>query len=139
MESKKSGNSRFLVSSLKVTQDNLNQIMGEIDHIVHNTPNIELVNYDIYLLISKDDIKVGRFIVGAPLKVGNDFFSLDEEACEIIETSLEGNFKTLLDLTQSAREILVKNSLENLRLTVENGDFEKLSVIYGQNGSLKWY
>lgn len=138
METKKTGNSRFLVSEISDQGDNLNSILGKIDNSVHELSQVEMVNYDIHVLLSKDKVLVGRMVVGTPLRISDDLYTIDEQSGDVTETVFDVVVKTLSELIRSAKEILHKNQLKNLRLVINQGDFQRISLVTSQIGALNW-
>ena len=112
METKKTGNSRFLVSEISDQGDNLNSILGKIDNSVHELSQVEMVNYDIHVLLSKDKVLVGRMVVGTPLRISDDLYTIDEQSGDVTETVFDVVVKTLSELIRSAKEILYLSLME---------------------------
>lgn len=138
MNSKQSGNLRFLVSPLENGGDNLNQKLRDIDHVLHHATHTQLVDYDLHFLISDKKTLVGRLISGTPIDVDRNIFTQDEQNAEIIETSWEHEIQDLDGFVQSVKETITKNSFENIRVKVKSGDFSQISLITSQMGSLNW-
>lgn len=131
------GNLRFL-GHIIPEKFKINALINELDKMIHASPNVELLDPEVYLIYKDNTFAIARGIVGT-LNLKSDEINLFDVSSTTIskeEFLIQGEHFS--DALHEVKEYLKNHDLDEFIGTFKWDDWSKLTIFAPKSGTFKW-
>jgi hypothetical protein len=131
------GNLRFLGH---IIPDNfkINALINELDQMIHASPNVELLDSEIYLIYKDNAFVIARGIVGTLNFDSNEINVFDVSSTSISKEEFLIQGEYFSDALREVEEYLKNHDLNEFIGSFKWDDWSKLTIMVPKTGTFKW-